>query len=237
MLISIIIVTKNQCEKLENVLKSISIQTFKNYEIIVIDGKSTDKTLEIINKYKINKWVSEIDKGPYNAMNKAINFAEASYLYFLGSDDQIYNKNTLKSISKILENNINNKVIINFKVIINNKIYPVNEINEKNLLDGIKLNHQGVFMNREEIIALKGFDENFKIAADQDLFIRATLQKNKLINYKNIVAVYGVGGLSSKGSLLETIKILTKNKLYIRCIKFFLKEYLRKILININILK
>jgi len=91
-LISIITVVLNGVEFLEEAFESVFSQSFTDYEYIVIDGGSTDGTIDIIGKYaeNIEYWVSEPDNGVYDAMNKAIKVAKGRWLYFLGADDVLF---------------------------------------------------------------------------------------------------------------------------------------------------
>ena len=99
--VSIITPTFNSEKFLEETLKSIQSQTYKNYELIIIDGKSTDKTLKIINKYKniINYCISEKDKGIYDAFNKGMSVASGKYILVVNSDDKLM-KNALQILNK-----------------------------------------------------------------------------------------------------------------------------------------
>ena len=103
-MISIVIVSLNTKNDFELSLKSIIKQTYKNYEIIVVDGKSSDGTIDTILKYKkfFKKTIIEKDKGIYHAMNKGINFISSGWTIFLNSGDVFLNKNTLKKISYYL---------------------------------------------------------------------------------------------------------------------------------------
>ncbi len=87
--LSIIIVTFNASDDLGRTLQSVFEQTYTNYEVVIIDGESTDTTLEIIQTYeeKIDYWVSEKDSGIYAAMNKGIKVAKGEYLQFLNAGD------------------------------------------------------------------------------------------------------------------------------------------------------
>ena len=93
-LITIITVTKNSEKFLETTIKSVTNQTNKNFEYILIDGGSTDNTLNIIKKYqnKINYWVSEDDKGIYSAFNKGLSLSQGGYIGFVNSDDKLKKK-------------------------------------------------------------------------------------------------------------------------------------------------
>jgi glycosyltransferase involved in cell wall biosynthesis len=92
--ISIITVTKNSEKYLEKNILSVHKQKYKNYEHIIIDGKSTDKTIDIVNKYenKIKYFISEKDKGLYDAMNKGIKKSTGDIIGILNSDDIYYKK-------------------------------------------------------------------------------------------------------------------------------------------------
>ncbi len=90
--ISIVIVTYNAACTLQECLDSIYLQMYPDIEIIVIDGKSTDETIEILkkNQSRIAYWKTETDKGSYDAMNKAINYVTGKWIYFLGADDVLF---------------------------------------------------------------------------------------------------------------------------------------------------
>ena len=105
-LISIIIVTHNSERYIEMCLKSIFQQKFKNYEIIIIDNLSKDKTLKIIKKYekKIDLWKSEKDKGIFDAMNKGIKNSKGKIISILNSDDIFYS-NALTIVNKYFTTN------------------------------------------------------------------------------------------------------------------------------------
>lgn len=95
---SIITVTYNAGELLEDTIQSVITQTYKNIEYIIIDGKSTDNTLEIIDRYRnhIQTVVSEPDKGLYDAMNKGIAKATGDYICFLNAGDELHEDDTLQ---------------------------------------------------------------------------------------------------------------------------------------------
>jgi glycosyltransferase involved in cell wall biosynthesis len=228
-LISILIVTKNQCKILMNAIESVTEQINNEIiEIIIIDGKSEDDTINVVKKYEKIKFISEEDSGIYNAMNKAIKLSTGKFIYFLGSDDYLIHKNIIENIKKILEKNENEKRLLYFKVLMSpiNIQYPIKEINKTDILRGEKLCLQGLIMRRKDVQKLNGFDERFKIAADQDLIIRAIKEGIVLNCYDLILASYGIGGISSKGSVNETILILIKNKLFKNAIRFACREYL-----------
>lgn len=103
-LITIATVVRNGAGTLEATIKSINEQTFLDFEYIVIDGCSSDGTLDIIKRYShcISTWISEADKGIYDAMNKALSLANGRWLLFLGSDDTLSSKEVLSNIAAFL---------------------------------------------------------------------------------------------------------------------------------------
>ena len=107
-LFSIITVVLNNDKYIEKTIKSVLSQSFKNYEYIVLDGASTDKTIDIIKKYekKINFWSSEKDNGIYDAFNKGIKIAKGQFICIVNSDD-ILKKNALNIIYKYIKKNPN----------------------------------------------------------------------------------------------------------------------------------
>ena len=98
--ISLITVTYNAAEVLERTILSIINQSFSDYEYIIIDGNSTDGTIELIKKYqsKISKTLIEPDSGLYDAMNKGMQMAEGEYIWFMNAGDQLYDTDTLTQL-------------------------------------------------------------------------------------------------------------------------------------------
>ncbi|MCB0642106.1 MAG: glycosyltransferase, partial [Phaeodactylibacter sp.] len=96
--ISVITVVYNAVDLLEDTLLSVLNQTYDNIEYVVVDGASTDGTTEIVHRYKdrIDRWVSEPDKGLYNAMNKGLAMATGDFVWFMNAGDHIYSPDTLE---------------------------------------------------------------------------------------------------------------------------------------------
>ena len=108
-LFSIIIPTFNAGKTLSFCLDSVLIQSFQDFEILIIDAVSSDNTMSIVEEYAAANtaitWISEKDKGIYDAMNKSISLAKGEWLYFLGSDDKLYDAEVLKKIMNSLNEN------------------------------------------------------------------------------------------------------------------------------------
>src|SRR3989338_780018 len=107
MKVTIITVCKNAQDTIEETIKSVASQDYKDIEYLIIDGKSTDETLKIINKYKnkIDNIISEPDKGIYYAMNKGIKRSTGDLVYFLNSGDLFFDKNTVLNVVKLFDKN------------------------------------------------------------------------------------------------------------------------------------
>src|SRR3989338_3125818 len=107
LLVSIVTVCLNSKEYLEGAIKSVSEQTYPNIEYLVIDGGSTDGSVEIFNKYKdrINKLIIEKDNGIFDAMNKGIRAASGNIIYFLNSDDKFYDNNVVENAIEVFVKN------------------------------------------------------------------------------------------------------------------------------------
>jgi glycosyltransferase involved in cell wall biosynthesis len=197
-ILSIIIPTFNSEKTLRECIDSIIYQTFYNWEIIIVDGLSNDKTVEIANDYNDNriKVTSESDNGIYDAMNKGISLSVGEWLYFLGSDDKLYN-------SKVLETVFNDRNLQKFDIVYGN-VYSNKHggvyNGEWNLSKlGYNICHQSIFFKKRVFESLGIYDIKFKVSADHDFNLKWFFS-NKLKNtYIDIVIAYFDGsGYSSK---------------------------------------
>ena len=197
--ISIVTVTYNSVKTLERTIQSIISQTFYDYEYIIIDGGSTDGTIDIIKKYEkhISFWVSEPDEGIYDAMNKGINHASGKWIHLLNSDDYYYDNSVLEKVSNCLENEDN---FYYFTMLQKHdgreNIYRWNS-NLYKLWYSAYLPHPTMFVSKKAYNLIGLYDTQFKIAADHDFTLR--LIKNKILpKYQDIMCtVMTLGGFSS----------------------------------------
>lgn len=175
-LISIITVCRNVGEAIGETIESILTQTYTNIELIVIDGASTDNTVEVIKQYenKLARWISEPDKGIYDAMNKGLRIASGEWVSFMNVGDSFADDNVLKSIF------YDAKIPDNIKLIggNTNNFFPDGhiEVHHATSAESIKyqipFSHQACF-TRRELDRSSGafqFDLRYKIAADYNLF-------------------------------------------------------------------
>lgn len=217
---SIITVSYNVEKTIEQAIQSVISQTYDNVEYIIIDGMSTDNTVDIIRKYEssIFFWVSEKDDGIYDAMNKGIDVATGDYIYFLGADDCLFQKNTIQNVADRLNDDID---------VLSAGVYLVDEglkverymdgsfAEEKNRFNGLMIPHQGMFVRRC-LFGQKKFDLRYKIASDYDLFLRLYLNPTIRFSFQQmVIAYYSSGGIStcSYESNKEYIDIMVKHHL------------------------
>ncbi|GGE55689.1 glycosyl transferase family 2 [Pedobacter psychrotolerans] len=196
--ISIITVTFNADESLEKTILSVISQSYKDFEFIIVDGKSSDGTMNIISKYSksITQIISEEDKGIYDAMNKGIAVAKGRYLYFLGADDILANTDVLKNVSNYLNSD-------NLDLLVGNISYDTGKIfqssfNFKTLLNNT-IHHQGAFYNKN-LYDNFSYDINLRLIADYELNLFIYLNK-KRFRYKFIkddISICSDGGASRK---------------------------------------
>lgn len=245
-LLSIIIATYNADLYIKHALDSIINQSFQNWECIIIDGLSTDKTIEIIERYMILdkriKYISEQDLGIYDAFNKGWKKANGEWIYYLGADD-ILLKDGFKNI--FLNSHINDKDIIYSNVIYRTPIglnYVKSATNPDSIRKRLNCSHQGFIMRRKTILENKGFDiYNYRISADYDLVLRSYMNGGKMIYIDVDLSIFNVCGTSSTINMaIECFKIRHKlNAInFISNIILFLKEvilfYLRMIKYKIS---
>ncbi|KIO54186.1 glycosyltransferase family 2 protein [Flavobacterium hibernum] len=215
MKISLITVCYNSAETIEKTIVSVASQTYENIEYIIIDGNSKDNTLEIIQKYnnQISKWISEPDKGLYDAMNKGVNLATGDLIGILNSDDTFDSDSVIEKIANFhKENNIDASVgnIIQHradgKIV---RVYTSKYWNSEKLRIGFMPPHPSIFFKRELFNEYGGYNLGFKIGADYELITRFFL-KNKIVwKYSGITTTAMlVGGLSSSGA--SSYKLITK---------------------------
>lgn len=187
--LSIITINYNNLEGLKRTMESVVNQTWQEFEYIIIDGGSTDGSKEYIEEQSeyFDYWVSEPDKGIYNAMNKGIAKATGEYLLFLNSGDHLNDINTLNENV----NYIGEKDIICFDInVVGDGIFFVKkcpEVMTFSYLYHETLPHQSTFIRKELFDKIGCYDEDIKIVSDWKFFIVALMKYNA--TYKHIDAV------------------------------------------------
>lgn len=243
--ISIITISLNSDKFIENAIKSVLRQTYENIEYIIIDGKSTDRTIEIINRYrnKISLIISEQDQGIYDAMNKGIRLATGDVIYFLNADDCLHDEYVLHDVmSKFNEDKA-------LSLLFGNVIYVDNQTREKDLRKFEHINcknlihdnlcHQGVFAKKNLFYEIGFFDTKFSIAADYDWLLKVFMCRSYKTMYLNrVIAFFNSSGIHMRYEQLamkERKAVILKNsrEIYYNITHFFYRVK-RKIKRSIN---
>jgi len=199
-IISIITITLNSQQFIETTIQSVIKQNYTKIEYIIIDGVSTDSTLDIIKKHssQIDYFLSEPDNGIADAMNKGLKVAKGDYILFLHSDDYLVDENALENASHFLDSD--------HDIFLFNIFYCDN--GRKTLIKPRGLNcwinfktgvlHQGTICSRNLFKKIGDFDTRLKIAMDYDFFLRAYKNdiKSKIINFP--LSVMRTTGISFK---------------------------------------
>lgn len=230
-LISIVTVCYNAVRDLEPTIQSVLNQTYPNIEYIIIDGGSTDGTINIIHKYqkRLTYWISEPDKGIYDAMNKGIKHAQGEWISFMNAGDLFYN-------NQVITNVFNNSIPQNIKVIYGDHIkkngYYKKIIHSRStncFYKQLPFCHQSAFLKNDGYT----YDINYRIAADYDLF-RSIYAQNGPSSYKKlklIISIFDATGISTTNEQLlrkEYSAIYRKYKDYYFYYDY-IKEHLKRI--------
>lgn len=220
---SIITVVFNGLELLQGTLDSVMMQTYTNYEYIVIDGGSTDGTLDLIrsNEHQITTWISEKDKGIYDAMNKAFGLAQGDFLLFLNCGDRLFDAKVLANIAiQITEET---DVLYGETMLVNEQrqhfgtrsaLTPQRlprRLTWQSMRFGMVVCHQA-FLVRRELPPPQYILRN--LAADIDWVINCLKNSRKTVHTNIIIAEYLMGGVSKKKheqSLWDRYDILKKH--------------------------
>jgi len=195
-LISIVTVVYNSVDTLEQTLLSIINQTYSNIEYIIIDGGSTDGTIDIIKKYnnKIHYWVSEPDEGLYYAMNKGLQAANGKWINFMNSGDSFYTPTT---IDELFAGDVTDKIIygdVIFSFDGKNSVY-VKAQNLDFFWKGMPFVHQASFINTS-VMKAYAFDVSYKLIADYNSLYKI-YKDGYQFRYVNIpVCNFQAGGIS-----------------------------------------
>lgn len=203
--VSIVTVTYNCSDILNDTIQSCISQDYPNKEYIIIDGASTDGTIEIIkeNELSIDFWLSEPDKGIYDAMNKGIQKATGDWIIFMNAGDYFADTSVLSRIfSQKLDSSIgviwgNNNTITEKGILEGKRVIPFWE--QKSQFRSMGFNHQSVFANLN-ILRTKHllFDLSFKLAADYNMINTLYKQGYKFLYVPfSISTIDGVNGLSA----------------------------------------
>lgn len=206
---SIIIPTYNSEKTIKQCLDSILSQTFRDFEILIMDNLSNDNTISIITEYDDSriKIYSAKDNGVYDAMNKGIDQSSGDWLYFLGSDDSLYDNLVFEKVSAYIFTNqvdliYGNSYFIHSKVIYNGKYDRLKLLHTSNIC------HQSIFYKRDLFYKLGKYNVIFPIYADWDFNLRCFSNPDLNIKYIDIIIsrYNDASGISNQGVTDHTFK-------------------------------
>ncbi|MBS1502266.1 MAG: glycosyltransferase [Bacteroidetes bacterium] len=199
--LSIITVVYNDLAHIERTMLSVLRQNYANIEYLVIDGLSTDGTLDIIGKYKDRiTLVSEKDNGIYDAMNKGLKLATGDYLLFMNSGDELYDPDT---VSKVFASAHDADIYYGETEMIDASGTSLGQRRHKapqnftwrDFKYGMSVSHQAIYIRRSLI---EPFNPNYQLSADIDWILTAAKKAKSIVNVHQYVAKYMVGGMSKK---------------------------------------
>lgn len=198
-IITIIIATFNSERFIQPALESVKNQSFQDWECLIVDGVSKDKTLSIVKKYieadERYRYISEPDKGIYDALNKGVGLAKGDWIYILGSDDKV----TYEGLSELMKDKTPcdvkcGNIILDYNGCLKYKKAP-SQVSM--LRKSMVYSHQAIIMKRKIFETIGRFNLDYPISADYDMLLRAYVNGFKIHYCDVYVAVFNMGGSSS----------------------------------------
>jgi len=223
-LLSIVTINYNNLDGLNRTINSVISQSFRNFEYIIIDGGSTDGSKELIERFENSFffWISEQDKGIYDAMNKGINVASGQWILFLNSGDCFFNENTLDSIFKNRRLNKYDVIYGSVAQIIKNEINEIKPSELCSFFYKMPFCHQSSLV-KTSLLKNRRFDLQYKIAADYDLFCQMYREGKKFRIFNQSIAVFDDCGVSStnKSQMLNEFAVISRVR-FVGCFRIMM---------------
>ena len=206
-IVSIVMVTYNCKDVVKGTLESIIGQTLAEKEIIVIDGGSTDGTMEIINSYmdKIDVLISEPDHGVYDAMNKGIRKASGEWIIFMNSGDFFYKQSTLEDVFASNRYDDSDIVYGSTKIETNDFEYVLAPASLEVFSSYLPFCHQSTFV-RTVVMKKYGYDLKYRICADYNFFYNCYINNYRFKKVNNIISIYDQTGPSLSNQNVALLK-------------------------------
>ena len=207
MKISIITITYNSAKTVQRALESVQSQTYTDIEHVIVDGASTDGTKQLIEAYAKQhsnvRWISEKDKGIYDALNKGIKLATGDIIGFLHSDDMLYSADSIGQIAAAFEDKNVDVVYGDLQYCSGGKVvrrWKSNDFNPRALKYGWMPPHPTVYVRREVYHQVGEYDEWFRISADYDMMLRIFTAGYKSKYIPEVLVSMETGGASNKNT-------------------------------------
>lgn len=215
--VSIITIVYNGIATLEKTIQSIQCQDYPNIEYILVDGGSTDGTVELIKRYQstVYAWVSEPDKGLYDAMNKGMRLASGDYYWFINSGDEIMAPDTL---SKVFKEVADASVYYGDTLMIDSegntigdrRLKPPVELRWKDFIKGMLVSHQSIIVSRK-VAAV--YNTKYRFSADYEWCLIALMRAKKIHNSQLVLSRFLDGGITKQNilpGLIERFSIMRR---------------------------
>jgi len=218
-LISIITIVYNGSDTLQKTIDSIALQSYENIEYIIVDGGSKDGTIALVerNKSAVTKWISEVDNGLYDAMNKGIDLATGDYLWFINSGDEIYGKTTVADMVKGFSVDwpdviYGDTVMIDAlgKEIGERRLQPPSQLSWKDFKNGMLVSHQSILVSTK--IATH-YNLKYRLSADFEWCLQALMAAKHVHNTHQTLSKFLDGGLTKQNvvpGLRERFDIMSR---------------------------
>lgn len=207
MKISIITITYNSAKTIQRALESVQSQTYQDIEHVIVDGASKDGTRELIEAYAKKhtnvRWISEPDKGIYNALNKGIHLATGDVIGFVHSDDILYAPDSISHIAEAFAQQDIQVVYGDLQYVREGKVtrrWRSNDFNPASLKYGWMCPHPTMYVRREVYQQVGDYDEWFSISADYDMILRIFKSSFKTQYLPEVLVSMEVGGASNKNT-------------------------------------
>lgn len=252
--VSIITVCFNSSQYIRSAIESVLSQTYPNIEYIVIDGGSTDRTMNIINEYldNITHLVNEPDKGIYDAMNKGIALATGDIIGILNSDDFYTHSDVLAHVAKAFSQNPDiDMLLCNVDFVLPSDLTkPVRFYSSINFVPwklrfGFMPAHPGTFIKKSAYERVGSYKLGYKIGADFDMFVRMLLVKRfHYLKLNKVLVRMRTGGVSTSGiasyvtSTKEMVRSLKENNVYSNVFMVLMRlpiKFFQKMLVKFKI--
>lgn len=239
--ISIITACYNAEKTIEQTIQSVLAQTYDHIEYIIVDGASTDSTMDIVNKYRdrIDIIISESDKGIYDAFNKGIKVTTGEYVNFMNADDYFYAENSVRSIVDEMSKYSNVAMIYGDTLCYDEQTGYINPfcrtITYEDLIKGGSIIHQANFTKREYLIEQGMFNLKYRVVADVDLTVKIFKKYDKFVyRMPKFVCVFRAGGFSAD---YKNIEVVYKEKQQILKEYFGVTNFIKEELSNEKVIK
>ncbi|WP_257659026.1 glycosyltransferase family 2 protein [Parapedobacter lycopersici] len=218
--LTVITIVYNNVQDIERTIRSVVQQTYPDIEYIVVDGGSTDGTVDVIQRHanRISRWVSEPDGGIYDAMNKGLAMATGDYVLFMNSGDELYDHHTVEQVfatapGAAIYYGETEMYDANWESLGLRRHGIPEQFTWRSFRYGMNISHQAIYIRRS---ITEPYDLRYRLSSDIDWIIRAAkkVQPGEIVNTRRLVAKYLVGGMSKKRhwqSLWERFRIFSKH--------------------------